>query len=102
MTKFHIEWKQSSKIPEDPVKLAKLYLSHMELVKADLKSGKLTDFGQYSNGSSGYALIEGTETDVFTTLMKWLPYVEFDVKPIVNVDKTIEAINKLLAQSKTV
>jgi hypothetical protein len=102
MTKFHIEWKQSSKIPEDPVKLAKLYLSHMELVKADLKSGKLTDFGQYSNGSSGYALVEGTEIDVFTTLMKWLPYVEFDVKPIVNVDKTIEAINKLLAQSKTV
>jgi hypothetical protein len=73
----------------------------MEQVKADLKSGKLTDFGQYCNGSSGYALIEGTETDVFTTLMKWLPYVEFDVKPIVNVDKTIEAINKLVAQSKT-
>ena len=100
MTKFHIEWKQSSKIPEDPVKLAKLYLSHMEQVKADLKSGKLTDFGQYSNGSSGYCLIEGTEIDVFTTLMKWLPYVEFDVKPIVNVDQTIEAI-KLAVQSKT-
>lgn len=100
MTKFHIEWKQSSLIPEDPVKLAKLVLSHLELVKADLKSGKLTDFGQYCNGSSGYCLIEGTETDVYTTLMKWLPYVEFDVKPIVNVDQTIEAI-KLAAQSKT-
>lgn len=100
MTKFHIGWKQSSKIPEDPVKLAKLYLSHMEQVKADLKSGKLTDFGQYSNGSSGYCIIEGTENDVFTTLMKWLPYVEFDVKPIVNVDQTIEAINKALSMTK--
>lgn len=100
MTKFHVEWKQSSKIPEDPVKLAKLYLSHMELVKADLKSGKLTDFGQYSNGSSGYILIEGNENDVFTTLMKWLPYVEFDVKPIVNVDQTIDAINRALSMTK--
>lgn len=100
MTKFHVEWKQSSKIPEDPVKLAKLYLSHMELVKADLKSGKLTDFGQYSNGSSGYILMEGTENDVFTTLMKWLPYVEFDVKPIVNVDQTIDAINRALSMAK--
>jgi hypothetical protein len=45
--------------------------------------------------------MEGTEIDVYTTLMKWLPYVEFDVKPIVNVDQTIEAINKLVAQSKT-
>lgn len=100
MTKFHVEWKQSSKIPEDPVKLGKLYLSHMELVKADLKSGKLTDFGQYSNGSSGYILIEGNENDVFTTLMKYLPYVEFDVKPIVNVDQTIDAINKALSMTK--
>ncbi len=100
MTKFHIEWKQSSKIPDDPVKLAKLYLSHMEQIKADLKSGKLNDFRQYSNGSSGYLLIEGTENDVFTTLMKYLPYVEFDVKPIVNVDQTIEAINKALSMAK--
>lgn len=100
MTKFHVEWKQSSKIPEDPVKLAKLYLSHMEQVRADLKSGKLTDFGQYSNGSSGYIIIEGTENDVFTTLMKYLPYVEFDVKPIVNVDQTIDAINRALSMTK--
>ena len=73
----------------------------MELVKADLKSGKLTDFGQYSNGSSGYVLMEGSEVDVFTTLMKWLPYVEFDVKPKFSVNQTIEAINIALAQSKT-
>ncbi len=45
--------------------------------------------------------MEGSEVDVFTPPMKWLPYVEFDVKPVVNADKTVEAINKALAQSKT-
>jgi hypothetical protein len=103
MTKFHIEWhKNPSLIPEDPVKNVKLNLSLLESVKADLKSGKLIDWGTYCDAASGYCILEGTETDITPTLLKWVPYIQFDApKPIINVDQTIEAINKCAAQLKT-
>ena len=93
MTKFHIDWKKNPSIPEDLAnkeKMAKLHISMLEMVKADLKSGKITDWGQYCNLASGYMLMEGTEADVVPVLKKWTPYIQFEVKPVMNVDQTIE------------
>jgi hypothetical protein len=101
MTKFHIEWqKNPSLTPTDPAKMIQLNLSLLEMVKAELKAGRLTDWGHYCNGSSGYCIVEGTETDMVPTLLKYSPYILFDVKPVISVDQSIEA-NKLAAQSKT-
>jgi hypothetical protein len=102
MTKFCILWQKNlSLLPEDPVKLTQLYISQLEMVKAELKSGKITDWGQFCNGANGYAIAEGNEADIFPALMKWMPYIEFDVKPVLNADQTLEAIKKVVAQSKT-
>jgi hypothetical protein len=102
MTKFHIAWKKNvSVMPDDPVKMAKLNLSLLEMVKADLKLGSIADWGNYCNGFSGYCLKEGTEADILLGLLKYMPYVLFDVRPVVNVDQSIDAINKVVAQSKT-
>ena len=101
MTKFHIEWKKEiSAMPDDPAKIAKLNLSLLDTVKADLKAGKLSDWGVYCNGFSGYCIIEGTEADVLFDALKYMPYVVFDVKPAANVDQAIEAINITIAESK--
>ena len=101
MTKFHIEWKKNIAVmPDDSVKNAKISISLLEMVKADLKSGKLADWGVYCNGFSGYCLIEGTETDVTSTLLKYMPHVLFDVKPVINADQS-EAVNRVISQSKT-
>jgi hypothetical protein len=102
MTKFHIEWKKNpSLMPEDPIKMVKLNLSLLEMVKAALKSGEIADWGTYCNGFSGYCLIEGTEADILPSLLKYMPYILFDVKPVVNAYQAIEAINKVVSQSKT-
>ena len=101
MTKFKIEWeKNPSMMPDDTVKMVKINLSLLEMVKADLKSGKLADWGVYCNAFSGYCFIEGTEADIMPTLLRYMPYVLFDVKPAINVDQAIEAINKAVAESK--
>ena len=71
----------------------------LENVKADLKSGRFTDWGAYSEINGGYCVAEGTETDVFTSLLKWIPYVIFEVKPVLSVDQVIAA-NKPVAKSK--
>ncbi len=101
MAKFRIDWKKNpSLMPDDPVKMAKMSLSLLEMVKADLKSGKFADWGVYCNGFSGYLIIEGSEVDIMPTLLKYMPHVLFDVKPVINVDQAVEAINKAVTESK--
>ena len=41
---------------------------------------------------TGYMIIEGTQEEIMTELLKYTPFVLFNVKPVVNVDKAIEAV----------
>ena len=101
MTKYHIKWLMNlSMIPEDPEKRAKLWLSMLEMIKSNLKSGNMIDWGEYCDLSGGYTLAEGTEADILGELMKWTPYVIFDVKPVLSVDQVIATINRAVAESK--
>jgi hypothetical protein len=101
MTKYHIKWQLNPLTkPEDPEKRVKLWISMLEMIKAELKSGRFTDFGAYPDITCGYCVGEGTETDVFASLLKWTPYVIFDAKPILNVDQVIGEINKAMAGQK--
>jgi len=101
MTKFLIQWRKNPQIvPENPEKMAKQNLSLLEGVKAALKSGGFSDWGVYCNGLNGYTIAEGTEADILANLLKWMPYVLFDVYAVANVDQAIEANTKLLAELK--
>jgi hypothetical protein len=98
MPKFHVEWKQNlSVMPDDPAKLGKINISLLEMVKADVKSNKITDWGVYCNGFSGYTIIEGTHDEIMTELLKYMPYILFEVKPVINEDQAIEAV-KVVSQ----
>lgn len=97
MPKFHIEWKQNlSVMPDDPVKMGKINLSLLEMVKAEVKSSKIGDWGVYCNGFSGYCIKEGAHDEIMTELLKYMPYILFDVKPVVNVDQAIDAVKVYL------
>jgi hypothetical protein len=57
MTKYHIKWKLNPLTePEDPEKRVKLWLSMLEMVKADLKSGRFSEWGAHSDINSGYCI----------------------------------------------
>ncbi|MDD1758102.1 MAG: hypothetical protein LUQ22_05155 [Methanotrichaceae archaeon] len=101
MTKYHIKWQLNPlTTPEDPEKRAKLWISMLEMVKADLKSGRFIDWGSNFDVSGGYAVAEGTEVDINASILKWIPYVIFDIKPVLSVDQMIGATNKAVAESK--
>ncbi len=72
----------------------------LDMVKSGLKTGALTDWGVCNDLSAGYALSELSEQDLYEAMLKWMPYVEFDVKPVLDVDQTIESIKKLVAAAK--
>jgi len=53
-----------------------------------------------NDGSCGYAFSELSDADLNTALLKYMPYVSFDVKPVLTVDQTIENIKKAVAAAK--
>jgi len=66
-----------------------------------LQSGKLKDWGTVPGEASGYAIKEvASETDLLTDSLKFMPYVNFDVKPILTVDQAIESFKKAAAQAQ--
>jgi len=98
MAKSWVRWQLNPQfIPVDPEKRGKLWLQMLDMVKADMKAGAFTEWGVCYDASAGYAFSELSEQDLYTSLMKWAPYVEFDVKPVLNVDQVIESVKKLAA-----
>ncbi len=72
------------------------------MVKAELKSGKFVEWATFCDASSGFCILDGTEADIMPILLKWVPFIQFNApKPIINVDQTIEAVNKCAAQLTT-
>lgn len=102
MAKFHVEWKKNfSKMPDDPAEIIKIELRLLGMVKDDLKTGRITDWGMYCNGSSGYGIMEGDQEDIMPELLKYIPFITFEVLPVANADQSIDAINKVVSQMKT-
>jgi hypothetical protein len=99
MSKFYMRWHlNSTLIPTNPEERVKLWMSMLEMIKADLKSGAITDWGMCNDASAGYAFAEGDEKAVYMTILKWIPYVRFDIKPVLTVDETIESIKRVVAK----
>jgi len=101
MPKSYVRWQMNSQFtPVDPEERGKLWLSMLDMVKADLKKGAFTDWGVCYDVSAGYALSELSEQDLYEVMLKWMPYVDFDVKPVLDVDQVIESIKKVAAAAK--
>jgi hypothetical protein len=84
-------------MPMNTEERVKLWLTMLEMTKAELKSGGLTDWGVYSDSSGGYAFAETDEKSLFTSILKWVPYIIFDIKPVISVDQCIESIKQAAA-----
>ena len=95
MGKTLIKWQLNTQlIPVDPKQRFEAWMKMMEMVKADLESGTLTSWGIYSDASGGYAFSKLNQQDLYTMMLKWSPYVMFDAKPVLGVEKVIESMKK--------
>lgn len=101
MPKFYVKWQINPLMtPKTPEERGKLWLSMLEMSKADMQAGKVKDWGACADGSEGYAIREeASEADLFAGLMKWLPYANFDAKPVLTVDQMIESVKKAAAET---
>jgi len=96
MPKFLVYWEmEPTLVLPDREEELKGWLSGLEAVKADMRAGLVKDFGMFAGGMSGYGVWEvASEAELFTHLLKWMPGVNMEVKPVLTVDQCIEAIKK--------
>jgi hypothetical protein len=101
MTKFYMRWELNPMFtPANPEERVKLWLTMLEGIKAELKSGSLQDWGICSDISAGYAFAETDEKTIHATILKWMPYVNFDIRPVLTVDQVIANIKQAAAAAK--
>jgi hypothetical protein len=72
-----------------------LRLKMCEAVKAEMSSGKITEWGNFCNGRDGYLIIDGTEQDVVSTMLKYTPHVAYELYPVLSVDDFMAAVKKV-------
>ena len=93
MLKFYVRWRPN---PKETYKTAeergKFVLLMLEGVKADMQAGIIKDWGCCIDGTGGYSIYEVmSEADVFASIKKWVPHVDFDVRQVLTVEQLLES-----------
>jgi hypothetical protein len=97
MAKFLILWENDmTKMPTDLKELVTLRSKMMSMVKEELKSGGMKDWGKFAGEHSGYAIAEGSEEEIEKALARYVPYVKFKVQTIVSASQVEEVFKALL------
>jgi len=93
MGKYLVLWEvDPARVPIDPKERATAWLGLTELVKADMKTGWVKDWGTFPGELKGYAIDEGSEVTMMTETTKYAPYVKFEVHPVATLAEVQEAI----------
>lgn len=96
MAKFMLLWElDTTKIPMDPKERMEGYIKLLNMAKEDLERGLLKDWGEYPGKSEGYCIVEGTVEEVFAEILKYDPYINFWVHPILSIDQVLNTMKSL-------
>ncbi|MBN1455726.1 MAG: hypothetical protein JW945_05715 [Methanomicrobia archaeon] len=99
MTKYHLYWKSDrDRMPADPNERLAGWNKLLSMVKDDLESGRLKDWGSFPGEHAGYAIMEGTEQDVLLGTEKYVPYIRFKTHTVLSVDQTLATMSAAKAQ----
>ena len=96
MGRYLAMWEvDQSRVPVDGKEIAVAWSLLLELVKQDLKSSTMKDWGSFVGETNGYAIHEGTEVEVTAGLAKYAPYVIWKIHALVSVSQMGEILKKM-------
>ena len=94
MTRYLVYWKAvNSRIPENVEAKVKQLKTFTQMAQEALKSGALKEWGTFGDGTEGYVVFEGSETDGALMSMMYTPFYELEVHPILTADQFMEVLN---------
>lgn len=94
MAKYFATWDVvRERMPDDPATIANSWKMLLGMVKADLESGTLEEWGAFPGSLGGYGVIQGSDMDVMQFTMKYAPYIAFEVRPLVRAGEVGEFLD---------
>ena len=96
MARYHFYWTlDESRVPEDAKERGGAWSLFMAMIKQDMERGVLKDWGAFTSEGGGYCIVEGTNVEVMKMTEQYVPYVQFDVKPVSSADEVNELVAHL-------
>ena len=93
---YLILWEATNALTQaDPQERMKLIMSHIEMTKKDLESGQVKMWGVSPGGGQGFSMGEGDAKELMAGIMKYTPYYNFEVKPMLSIDEVTEAMKSM-------
>jgi hypothetical protein len=93
MAKYLILWEiDPARVPVNAKERGTAWLTMVEMVKADMKKGITKDWGAFPGEMKGYVIGEGSETDIVSVCLQYLPYVKFEVHPVISLAQDEQVI----------
>ena len=96
MGRYLVLWEvDQSRAPVDAKERGGAFSLLMAMVRQDREAGMMKDWGAFVGEINGFAVLQGTEVEVGSALMKYVPYVSFKVHPLTTESQSNEIINSL-------
>ena len=96
MAKYLMLWSlDKALIPADPKERGGGWGLLMELVKQDMDKGVTKDWGLFPSEGAGYCILEGTNVEIMQCTEQYVPYVDFETRPIASFEETLELIKNM-------
>jgi len=101
MTKWFVKWKLTEQYMSLPTpERRKIGLQMLEMIKADMNAGIISDWAITTDTGKGYGISEADETQLYECLIKYRPYNAFDVTPVIPFAQHYETLKKLAAAAQ--
>jgi hypothetical protein len=96
MAKYFMLWEvDPSKVPVNAKERGAAWLAMTNMIKQDMKEGKITDWGCFAAETNGYAVSTQTDVELAKNLQRFFPMVTFKVHQVVSLDQVAEVAKSL-------
>ena len=97
MPKYFMLWEvDAARAPVNPKERGAAWASMLNMIKQDMKDGKISDWGSFAGEGKGYSVSTMTELELAKSLQRFFPYVTFQVHQIMSVDQTAELARSMM------
>ena len=98
MPKYLVTWEMdSNRAPVDPKERGVAWGGLTNMVKQDIKDGKITDWGMYDGGTRGYSISTMTDLELTKNLQQYYPYATFKVHQVLSIEQAADVVKFLKA-----
>lgn len=95
MARYFLRWKMDrARLPNSPDEIARGWQQLLSVVKQDLETSKVSDWGAFAGEAAGYCILDGDADDVMRFTLRYAPFVQFEVQPLVGVKQVSEFLDE--------